>query len=223
MPMNLQLEFGLTIRSGILLTVTVHPAWMAIVEHGILGRWSEVFSLTHSIGSEATEMSIFLTIKYGSLQDLRRLIKMGAEINGTTLFERSCLHLAAFHGRVDMIHELLGNGISATKRDVLKHNARDYATKNGFYEAARWCWLGQWSYGSNGGVAVVNDENLQKESTTKRSRPSSRGKSKRPDKGNNKPNGKKKIVADWLKDNETNFYHDNRKEIAEVIHLMLIG
>ena len=47
---------------------------------------------------------------------------------------------------------------SATKRDVLRKSARDYATANGFYEAARWCWLGQWSYGSKGGVNVVDTQ-----------------------------------------------------------------
>ena len=100
MAMNLELEFGLTVRSGILLTATIHPAWMEIVENGILGRWSDVFSLTHSIGPEATEISVFLTMKYGQLNDLKKLIQMGAKINGTTLFERNCLHFAAFHGRV---------------------------------------------------------------------------------------------------------------------------
>jgi ankyrin repeat protein len=50
-------------------------------------------------------------MKYGTLDDLKKLIKMGAEINGSTVFDRTCLHLAAFNGRLDMIHELIGNGI----------------------------------------------------------------------------------------------------------------
>ena len=62
-----------------------------------------------------------------------------------------------------MVHELLGNGISAGNRDVLGKNARDYATQNQFYEVARWCWLGQWSYGSKGGLSVVPDSKSEKD------------------------------------------------------------
>ena len=39
--MNLELEFGFNLRSGVLLTATIHPAWTEIVENGIIGRWSE--------------------------------------------------------------------------------------------------------------------------------------------------------------------------------------
>ena len=53
----------------------------SIVENGILGRWSEVFSLSKSFGLEATEICAFLSIKYGTIMDLRKLIKIGAQAN----------------------------------------------------------------------------------------------------------------------------------------------
>lgn len=106
----------------------------------------------------ATEICTFLVVKYGSLDDLRKLIERGAAVSGRTLFERSTLHFAAYHGRTEFIHLLLGAGVGAGHKDYQGLTAKEYATKNGFYETARWCWLGQFNYGRHGGVMMPKED-----------------------------------------------------------------
>ncbi|CAG5077457.1 Oidioi.mRNA.OKI2018_I69.PAR.g8721.t1.cds [Oikopleura dioica] len=155
------------------------------------------------MGPEATEICTFLVVKYGSLDDLRKLIERGAAVSGRTLFERSTLHFAAYHGRTEFIHLLLGAGVGAGHKDYQGLTAKEYATKNGFYETARWCWLGQFNYGRHGGVMMPKED---KKSSAGSNRSEKRPKMKEkvesaPVKSSQLPRQKsRKMVVNWLRE-----------------------
>ena len=110
------------------------------------------------IGTDATEICLFLATKYSSAEVVSKLLKNGTSINGTSLYGRSCLHLAAYHGRNEIIHHLLAAGIDSSLKDTFNKTAVQYARENEHFEAARWCWLGRWQYGSSGGIQITRDE-----------------------------------------------------------------
>ena len=141
-------------------------------------------------------------VKYGSLDDLRKLIERGATVSGRTLFERSTLHFAAYHGRTEFVHLLLGAGVGAGHKDYQGLTAKEYATKNGFYETARWCWLGQFNYGRNGGVMAQKEEKKNSASSSKSEiRVKMKEKSRSSSAKSALPTQKsRKMVVNWLRE-----------------------
>ena len=54
---------------------------------------------------------------------------------------------------------MLGAGLDSSIQDAFGKTAVHYARENEHFEAARWCWLGRWQYGSQGGIQKAKDEN----------------------------------------------------------------
>ena len=107
------------------------------------------------------------------------------ELKSRSLYGRTSLHFAAYHGRSEIIHQLLGAGLDSSIQDAFGKTAVHYARENEHFEAARWCWLGssqmlsksgqfsmavtlidffklekgRWQYGSQGGIQKTKDEN----------------------------------------------------------------
>lgn len=96
------------------------------------------------IGSDATEVCLFLAMKYGTSEIVCKLLQLGVFIHGASLYGRTSLHMAAFHGRSEIIHHLIGAGLDSTVTDAFGKTAVHYARENEYFEAARWCWLGRW-------------------------------------------------------------------------------
>ena len=59
------------------------------------------------------------------------------------MYGRTSLHFAAYHGRSEIIHQLLGAGLDSSIQDAFGKTAVHYARENEHFEAARWCWLGK--------------------------------------------------------------------------------
>ena len=81
------------------------------------------------------------------------------KLKSRSLYGRTSLHFAAYHGRSEIIHQLLGAGLDSSIQDAFGKTAVHYARENEHFEAARWCWLGRWQYGSQGGIQKAKDEN----------------------------------------------------------------
>ena len=133
------------------------------------------------IGSDATEVCLFLAMKYGTSETVASLLQLGVFIHGASLYGRTSLHMAAFHGRSEIIHHLIGAGLDSSITDAFGKTAVDYARENEYFEAARWCWLGElrfnieslnlrdkcdveprmkgrWQYGSQGGIKLAKSD-----------------------------------------------------------------
>ncbi|CBY43578.1 unnamed protein product, partial [Oikopleura dioica] len=93
-------------------------------------------------------------------------------------------------------------GVGAGHKDYQGLTAKEYATKNGFYETARWCWLGQFNYGRNGGVMMPKEE---KKSSAASSKSEKKVKMKERSRANpvksSLPTQKsRKMVVNWLRE-----------------------
>lgn len=69
-------------------------------------------------GTEALEEQLFDTARDGNLDKARALLEKGADVTATNVFGETPLHRAAFHGRFELVRELL-------KQDNVNVNAID--------------------------------------------------------------------------------------------------
>ena len=59
LPFNFVLDFGSNMRSGMLLTMGVHPAWAEIVECATTNKWKEVLKKAKERGVNETDTVIY--------------------------------------------------------------------------------------------------------------------------------------------------------------------
>jgi glutaminase len=70
----------------------------------------------------------------GDLNEIRRLVARGVDLNEKDYDGRTCLHLAAAEGRMDVVKFLLAKNVYLTPNDRWQHTPIDEAKRSGHTE-----------------------------------------------------------------------------------------
>ncbi len=75
-------------------------------------------------------MSLCWAAYQGDLNEIRRLVAKGVDLNGEDYDGRTCLHLAAAEGKVDVVRFLLAKKVNITPQDRWKNTPIEEAKRS---------------------------------------------------------------------------------------------
>lgn len=164
--MNVQLQDKETLKAynlknGCIVRVKVESNWVGLFEACWNGDIFDVFengvqfldeekfpehdiSLWNKLVIQRATLALFIACHRGYLGLILELINRAAiDINGTTLFGRGALHVAAYQGFVGCVSLLLSEGAVSNRIDVQGKTALALASENGHVHCERRLWLYQ--------------------------------------------------------------------------------
>jgi glutaminase len=80
-------------------------------------------------------MSLCWAAYQGDLNEIRRLVARGVDLNEEDYDGRTCLHLAAAEGKLEVIKFLLANKVNSNPQDRWKNSPVDDAKRSGHMDA----------------------------------------------------------------------------------------